>query len=156
MTARKPITLEQFYRRSLVLPFVLPIAAALVGVASYILGFSESKFAEALGFVIFTSLWSTIPYALFAALVVWRVRRRRPTSREMRWSVWLAPMIIAVPFAAAFAMPHFWHREWEDGRFAIAFMGSFALLIGYGYVLLIEFARVMAERGGWVRDVNSV
>ncbi|HEX5437186.1 MAG TPA: hypothetical protein VFW98_08500, partial [Gemmatimonadaceae bacterium] len=97
------MTTRQFYLRALAAPIAVPLLAAagfalLWLAASHADPIAEFQWSGWLFGIAFIGAWSTIPYLLFViGFVLWT---RKPRSdRALRRVPWMAPVIIAVPFA---------------------------------------------------------
>ncbi|MCO1336842.1 hypothetical protein MO867_21165 [Microbulbifer sp. OS29] len=124
----------KYFRIALFFPYLIGgIAAAL----AFTTGFGVKN--ELVFFTVFSIVFAGIPYALFVALAfAWSKSR---SDSEIKKAMWLAPLLflpllIIVPFVSG-----------SPGGFlqtiaSIAILWGFALVYGYGYVLLTY--------GGWV------
>jgi hypothetical protein len=147
------MTERRFYLYALLLPLLVPVGAAVVALPA--LQSSPSSVAlpvKVAFFVFLTGVYSTIPYLLFAAAVVLRFRAARQPSYQR--TMWLTPIIVAVPFAPLFA------ATVGSGGGPASFMraclvgGGWTLLVGYGYVALVQLGRLAVIRAGWLRPAS--
>ncbi|HEX5439060.1 MAG TPA: hypothetical protein VFW98_18045, partial [Gemmatimonadaceae bacterium] len=90
---------------------------------------------------------STIPYLLFViGFVLWT---RKPRSdRALRRVPWMAPVIIAVPFALWAASFDLRRLEWSNAWGMVILYGGVALVVGYAYVLPIQLTFLVLKGRG--------
>ena len=152
------MTRIRFYRFALLVPLAVPaIAGAILGVA-WLTASDAVLGSDAISIVLavaYTGIFSTIPYAVFAIWAVRRLRRRALYPRRATLIVWLAPVLIGVPFALLLAARSCLAGECSGAVVGSVFFGFYALLIGYAYVVLIEAARVIGQLAGWIRHEEA-
>ncbi len=151
--------MTSFYRRAAFFPVAIPLLAALVAMM-----FNGAHvppdgplytFVDTLLFIAVAGVVGLIPYALYIGVVLSSIR---PTSgQEMRRLSWLAPSMIALPFALAVALLMPMAPGGLRGRVNSFYMfGLLALGVGYGYVLIVEIALTVGRRLGWISTEDDV
>ena len=94
-------------------------------------------------------LWSAIPYALYCVgLLLWLRRPRE--DHELRRAAWLAPLLIAAPFAVEVAARDLFRGRWEEAAGMMVLWGGCALLVGYAYAAFIEIALIIGKSLGYI------
>jgi hypothetical protein len=149
--------MTSFYKRAVFLPVAIPIVAALV--ASMFNGRRVEPdgflytFVDTLLFIAVAGAVGLIPYALYIGVVLSSIR---PTSgQEARRLSWLAPSMIAFPFALAVALLMPMMPGGMRGRVnSFYIFGLLALGVGYGYVLIIEIALRVGRKLGWISTAD--
>jgi hypothetical protein len=136
------VSIQTYYRRVLVLPVLMPALAS----ALLLLG----ELPPGLGVVVFVLYWSLllggVPYLLFAGgFMLWA---RGRTDRQVRTGILLAPLVYApllmACFVAFLAVDGTFGNGGVEGTLEL---GGFAVLFGYGYVVLAELGRVLLRLG---------
>lgn len=136
------MTLAQWYKWAMVLPYTVPVIAGLAGRITHFRPGPVADFGVILGFA---AIYQTIPYTIFL-VVVWLIVKPR-TVRALRRTAWLAPIVIAVPFSiAATTLESGLH--WPPPEHilpGVAIYGIWALVIGYFYVILVEIGALIVR-----------
>jgi hypothetical protein len=142
-----------FYRRAVFLPVAIPIGAALVSLlfsGAHVPAHGQLySFLDTLQFIAIAGVVGLIPHAIYVAAVLSLIQ---PTSGpQMRRLSWLAPSMIALPFALVVAVVLPVSPPGLVARVrAFAYWGLLALCVGYAYVLLIEVALLLGRKMRWV------
>ncbi len=129
------------------LPLVVPFAAILVLAIGSHVGRQAPRAITgwALLFVII-GLYSTLPYLLFLLVArKWLVRADAATLRKIAW---LAPILIAIPFAPVFALTAGSGGGVREFMNAMGIGAAWALVVGYLFVVVIEAVRALAIWSG--------
>jgi hypothetical protein len=145
--------MTSFYRRVAFLPVAIPIGAALASMM-----FSGARvpsdgslytIVDTLMFIAVAGAVGLLPYVLYIVVVQAWIR---PTSgNEMRRLSWLAPSMIAFPFALVVALVLPLTPPGIVSRVrAFATFGFLALSVGYAYVLIIEMILRLWRKLGWI------
>jgi hypothetical protein len=145
------VTERRFYTWASLLPFVLPAGAVAVAWPSmHSDAGPQNEITKLAAFVSITGAFSTIPYAIALAVILWRYRSSSP--RDFRSLVWSLPLWIALGFGVVFAIP--WGHGGDVSHFGKGMLigGVAALIIGYSYALLIELLHTLTKGFGWIRE----
>lgn len=142
-----------FYRVAALLPLLVPVLLAIPRLAT---GRGLLSADSGLGMArvyLIGSLLAALPYALFAAVALWVLRRH--SERAYRTAAWIAPLLFA-PWLMfcwlGFAIARSWGAQ-TAGLLRVALtLGGLALLVGYGYVVVVEALRIFLMRLGVVRS----
>lgn len=137
-----------FYRVAALLPLLVPV---LLAIPSLVTGRGLLSASSGLGMtrvvLVGSLLVAALPYAIFAAVALWVLRRH--SERAYRAAAWTAPLLFALWLAIfwlVFAIAR--SREAQTSglpRVALS-LGGMALLVGYGYVVVVEALRMMLAR----------
>jgi hypothetical protein len=151
---RIPLSLKQFYTRGLFLPFVVMVLGFLLFAIGRALPSSRSASAVGGfgGFLSLVGVFSFVPYGAFLILA-WPFALAHQGGRTLARASWLVPPIIAIGVAIFLGAGRAIQGEPEPFRpgFLLVWSGL-ALIVGYTYVAIIHFARVIASKAGWIRD----
>jgi hypothetical protein len=154
---RVPLSLKQFYTRSLFLPF----AVMLLGFLLFLIGFGlpspqpRSTVAGVGGLLSLVGFYSVVPYCVFLILA-WPLVLSRQSGPVLGRLSWLVPPIIAIGitmFLVVGALVQGGSSPFQRGLLFV--WAGVPLIVGYIYVVIIQLARVIATRAGWVRDSAS-
>jgi hypothetical protein len=132
---------KNFYRGALALPILLP---------TLLLPFESS----AMSAVLLLSLWfAGAPYLLFALLtLVWIGRTQR--QERLCAVIWMAPLGF-LPFSMTGWLLHQWVERTSNPDLVVNAaellpIAVFTVLVGYAYVLLVQFTFFVLRRMGIV------
>ena len=133
------MTVANFYRHALWLPVLFPASVIFIGFLGNTFAGQETPYLKLAG-VLSVPLPGYIPFALW---VRWQIKREALSDADLRRVAKLTPLIVGVLGALL------------TGLFGSPIQGAalIALLImffGYLYVLVIELAKVVARRAGWL------
>ncbi|MDQ3698919.1 MAG: hypothetical protein M3373_13010 [Gemmatimonadota bacterium] len=159
------MTVQEYYARALWLPVAVPAVAALLVLVGVLSG---GRVAPAEGtalsevvlgwaaLIVFVGAWSLVPYAVFALVVAIWIHRHRPRARNIRRVAWLAPLLIGIPFGVVLWTPLLGSGADFPGTMAAAAVYAVcAVVVGYAYLLPIELALLVAQRFGWVENMET-
>jgi len=149
------MTTQTYFTRALLVPLVLPcLGTAVWATAALIPPQPNTRPAAiaALGTALaFVGLYSVPPYLLFLAWV-WRWGRQPRSRAEIRWVVWLAPIIISIPFSFVLASGSLARGAFQEALGGMVVYGMTALAVGFTYVLLIEAGFLLGSALGIVGE----
>ncbi len=130
-------TLRRFYRWSLVVPVVVPLAAVLAG---RVLGVGDTPGPVLMvgSILAFSLAIGGIPYALFAVLMAAYLGDK--SAAECRKASYLAPLTY-MPVQALYVIV-------IGGGQALLVFGGWALGFGYAYVVLVNVLRWLLQAKG--------
>lgn len=145
-----------FYRLAALLPLVVP---ALVAIPSLVTGrrlFTASNvFGAARAYLVGSLLIGALPYVVLAAVALVLLSRR--SQRAYSAAAWIAPLLFA-PWLAicwlGFVMAMTPSGQTQpSGLAGVALaLGGLALVVGYGYVVVVEALRILLVRLGLVQQ----
>lgn len=154
---RVPLTVRQFYTRSLFLPF----AVMLLGFLLFLIGRAlpspqhwslltrVGALLSAVGAIGF------IPYCAFLILA-WPLALSRQSGRTLGRLSWLVPPIIAIGVAIFLVVMSVIQEGSSPFQAGFLFVWlAPVLVVGYSYVVIIQLARIIATKAGWVQDSQS-
>lgn len=154
---RAPLSLRQFYRRSL----FLPLAIMLVGFLLFVIGRAlpspqpRTAVAGVGGFLSLVGVFGFVPYCAFLVLA-WPSVLSRQDGRTLGRLSWLVPPLIAIGVAIFLGLGRAIQGESSPFRPGFIFVWSgLALIVGYAYVMIIHLSRFIATKKGWVRDSHN-
>jgi hypothetical protein len=138
------VTEIQYYRRSLAVPVIVPLAAMFVGQF-------RAGVSAVVGFLAFSLLFGGIPYGILVAAVL-RWSRGKPARALRRLSYWM-PVLMALAFVGlmlgvSVLLQGF---SFDSGtRTDLGVFVAFILVLGYGYVILVNgVAAILRARGAF-------
>ncbi len=151
---RAPLTLKQFYLRLLFLPFGI----MLVGFVLFVIGRAlpspqpRTAVAGVGGFLSLVGAFGFVPYCAFLILA-WPLVKSGLQGRTLGRLSWLVPPIIAIGVWLFLGLGRAIQGEPSPFRPGLLFLWSgLTLIVGYGYVVIIQLARFIAIKKGWVQD----
>lgn len=138
------MSIQNYYRWSLLLPIALPGVSLLLGLVD------EPRIPGGVGvfltFLFYSMLIGGIPYVLFAiGFLLWS---RGRDADSVRTAARVSPFLYTVVLMACFVAFAAWNGDLGSDRTgeAMATIGGFALVFGYGYVALAELVRHLLGR----------
>jgi hypothetical protein len=143
------MTQRRFYLIASLAPLAIPLCAAAFALPQLRGQPASVGVPVRVAFLVFlTGVYSTIPYLVFL-IVGWFVLRSAD-PRAYRRIAWLAPIIIAIPFAPLFALTTGTGDGFVSFGRAVLVGGAWALAVGYVYVAILESIRAAGTRAGWI------
>jgi hypothetical protein len=145
------MSVRRFYMGMLLLPIVVPILVAPIGVFIT----RDTVLTDFLGLLFVAGVYGFVPYAIFAAGVAILIRRSTPAA--IRRLQWFAPLICLVLFAGAVSIrTAVLGNPFDRGWFgSLAFFAGLELAVGYFYVGVIESLRLIALRHGVIAIASA-
>jgi hypothetical protein len=140
-----------FYRLSLWLPIVLPLAVA-VAVNGLRLGVyvREPPFAKIVQLMLISLVYGGIPYTILALWGTWWIDHRR--EPEIRRRALLAPLLMIAAWIPFAMIPSVMAREIRMFFGLVAFGAVYAIVLGYAYVAVVFALRALFGRAGWITE----
>lgn len=146
------MTEQTFYRGSLLVPVVCTIGAWAVVYAEKTAGdgsrVPESLVTTAL-FLGYGGLWGAIPYSIVAVLVFWFLRRPNGTRVSNTRILALAPIGVTIVAYLLMIVVAIVKRDMSVLG-AAYFFALWAIIIGYGYVIVIWIGFKIAQQLKWI------
>jgi hypothetical protein len=142
-----------FYRVAALLPLLVPV---LLAIPSLVTGRGLLSASSGLGMtrvvLVGSLLVAALPYTIFAAVALGFLNRR--SQRAYSAAAWTAPLLFALWLAICwlvFAIARSGEAQ-TSGLLRVALsLGGMALLVGYGYVVIVEALHMMLARLGLVQ-----
>jgi hypothetical protein len=136
-----------FFRRSALLPLIVPVPLGAVLIASVLVGVKLPHwFSDAVGLAAMGAFLFAAPYAAVAGIILYVLRHR---SWKAHASAALAAPWLMIAAVAFFDVSIDRSSTWSS---AVETWAAHCLKLGYGYIVLTFLGLVVFQRLGWVVD----